>query len=97
MASYGRRTDHGAVGGEGTDPNPTDRRKTRTKRRALTVRSRHPPGGHGSGRQSARHEHVENTVQAIMIECPQLTEETPHHVCRDKGDDDPNVREVIAV
>lgn len=37
VASYGRRTDHGAVGeGEGTGTNPTDRRKTGTKRRVLT-------------------------------------------------------------
>jgi putative transposase len=38
---------------------------------------------------------VEPTLSHLMIERPQPTEETPQHLCMDKGYDYPSVRELV--
>jgi len=37
-----------------------------------------------------------DTLEAIVVARPQPTEETPQHLCLDKGDDNPTGHETVA-
>lgn len=96
MASDGRSDDQSAVGGKGAGPNPTDRGKSGTKRSLLTEGKGVPPAVVVG--KANRHDMnlTESTLEAIIIERPEPTEEAPQNLCLDKGYDYPQVHELVA-
>ena len=82
--------------GKKTGRNPTDRGKMGTKRSVLTE-------GHGIPLAVAvdganRHDMklVEPTLQAMVVERPEVTDENPQNMCLDKGYDYPQIHELVA-
>jgi putative transposase len=84
------------LGGKKTGPNPTDRGKDGVKRSLLTE-------GHGIPVALAidganRHDMklVRATIESIVVERPEPSEERPQGMCLHKGYDYDEVREVLA-
>ena len=83
------------LGGEKTGPNPTDRGKSGVKRSMLTE-------GHGvpiatviDGANRHDMKLTRPTIESIIIERPELTEEHPQGMCLDKGYDYDEVRDIL--
>ncbi len=81
--------------GKKTGRNPTDRGKLGTKRSVLTE-------GHGIPLAVAvdganRHDMklVEPTLQAMVVERPEVTHENSQNMCLDKGYDYPQIHELV--
>jgi putative transposase len=77
--------------GEKTGPNPTDRGKRGTKRSLLTDGRGIPLGLAADGANRNDHKLMRETVEAIPVERPAPTPETPQGLCLDKGYDYPEV------
>jgi putative transposase len=96
LAEHRWGDDQGAIGGEATGPNPTDRGKLGTKRSVLTE-------GHGlpiaivvaaANRNDMKL--LAETLEAVVVERPAPTPEAPQHLCADKGYDFQVCREEAA-
>jgi len=83
------------LGGEKTGPNPTDRAKQGVKRSLLTEGHGIPVGIAVAGANRHDMKLVEATLENLVVERPEPTEEKPQHMCLDKGYDYDEVREII--
>ena len=77
-------------------PNPTDRAKTGVKR-SLLVEAHGGPLAVVVARANVREDKLlEATLDALVLERPEPTEESPQHLCLDKGyDDNRPTRELV--
>jgi putative transposase len=76
-------------GGKKTGKNPTDRGKKGTKKNLLTDGDGGPLGVVTAGANVVEQKLLEATIDAIVIERPEPTEEQPQHMCLDKAFDNP--------
>src|SRR5918999_323973 len=83
-------------GGEATGPNPTDRGKCGTKRSLLTEGQGIPIAVVVAGANRHDMKLLAATLEAVVIERPEPTDETPQHLCADKGYDYAECREEAA-
>ena len=81
--------------GEKTGPNPTDRGKCGVKRSVLTEGHGVPVGLVIEGAQRHDMKLVRSTIQSIVVERPEPTEERPQGMCLDKGYDYDEVRDIL--
>jgi len=83
------RHEQGAFWGDHIGPNPTDRAKNGVKRSILVEAD----GGPLAAIVAAANVHdtklLEATIEAVVVERPQITEDSPQHLCLDKGYDNP--------
>jgi len=77
------------LGGDQIGPNPTDRGKKGTKRSVLVEADGGPLAVVISGANVHDTKLLNATLDAIVIERPPQTPEHPHHLCLDKGYDNP--------
>ena len=83
------------LGGEATGPNPTDRAKAGVKRSLLTEGHGVPVGLEVAGANRNDMKLVRATIESIVVERPQPTEEQPQGMCLDKGYDYEEVRAIL--
>ena len=83
------------LGGEKTGPNPTDRGKCGVKRSVLTEGHGVPVGLVIEGAQRHDMKLVRSTIQSIVVERLEPTEERPQGMCLDKGYDYDEVRDIL--
>ena len=74
--------------------NPTDRGKPGTKQSVLVDEQGGPLGCVIAGANVNDHLLLEATIEAVVVERPEVTEEAPQHLCLDKGYDNKGSREV---
>jgi putative transposase len=86
----GRRGDgQGAVGGDLVGPNPTDRGKPGVKKSLLVEAGGGPLSAVVAGANVHDTKLLGATLEAVIVERPAPTEESPQHLCLDKGYDNP--------
>ena len=83
------------LGGENTGPNPTDRAKSGVKRSLLTEGQGVPLGLAVEGANRHHMKLVRDTIESIVVERPEPTDEKPQGMCLDKGYDYQEVRETL--
>jgi transposase len=83
------------LGGNKTGPNPTDRSKRGVKRSLLTEGHGVPIGLAVDGANRHDMKLVRATIESIVVERPEVTEEQPQGMCLDKGYDYDEVREIL--
>ncbi len=83
------------MGGKKTGPNPTDRGKAGVKRSLLTEGHGVPIGVTIEGAHRHDMKLVRATLESIVVERPQPTEERPQRMCLDKGYDYEAVRAIL--
>src|SRR5512135_2439091 len=83
------------LGGEKTGPNPTDRGKSGGKRSLLTEGHGLPIGLEIEGANRHEMKRLRPTIEGIIIERPEPSEEQPQGMCLDKGYDYDEVREIL--
>lgn len=76
-----------SLGGRETGPNPTDRGKSGVKRSVLTERHGVPIGVTIAGANRHDMKLVHPTIESIIIDHPEPSEEQPQVMCLDKGYD----------
>jgi len=74
-------------GGDAIGPNPTDRAKNGTKKSVLVEADGGPLAIVLAPANVNDHKLLEETIEAIVVERPQPTEEEPQNLCLDKGYD----------
>jgi putative transposase len=84
------------LGGAATDPHPTDRAKSGTKRCLLTEGGGIPLAVTVEGANRHDMKMAQSTLDGIVLERPEPTPEKPQHLCLDKGFDYEAVRELVA-
>ncbi len=84
------------MGGEKTGRNPTDRGKRGVKRSLLTEGHGIPIGLAIDGANRHDMKLVRATIESLVAERPEVTEEQPQGMCLDKGYDYEEVREILA-
>jgi putative transposase len=89
--SYGQ----GPFWGDLVGPNPTDRAKNGVKRSILVEADGGPLSVIVAGANVPDFKLLEATLDAIVVECPEPTEQVPQHLCLDKGYDKLPAREVV--
>lgn len=77
-------------------PNPTDRGKNGTKRSVIVDAEGGPLGIAIAGANVHDTKLLRETIEAIVVERPEPTEESPQNLCLDKGYDNPTGRETVA-
>jgi putative transposase len=82
-------------GGDEIGPNPTDRAKNGTKKSLLVEADGGPLSIVIAPANVNDHKLLEETIEAIVVERPQPTEEEPQNLCLDKGYDNKPSREVL--
>lgn len=87
MAGRRRSDEQGAFWGDLVGPNPTDRGKNGVKRSLLVEAGGGPLGVVVAGANVPDFKLLEATLDAIIVERPEPTEEAPQHLCLDKGYD----------
>ena len=87
MAGGRRSHGQGTFWGDLIGPNPTDRGKAGTKRSLLVDGEGGPLSIVVAGANVHDAKLLEATLDAIVVERPQPTEEEPQHLCLDKGYD----------
>ncbi len=87
MAGGGRGDGQGPFGGDLVGPNPTDRAKNGVKRSLLVEADGGPLSVIVAGANVPDFKLLEATLDAIVVERPAPTEESPQHLCLDKGYD----------
>ena len=85
-----------ASGGKKTGPNPTDRGKSGTKKSLAVEGAGGPLGVVIAGANVPDVQLLEQTLEAIVIDRPEVTQEEPQHLCLDKGYDQPLGHKVVA-
>ena len=83
------------LGGKSTGPNPTDRRKSGTKRSLLVEGNGIPVGVVVGGANRHDMKFTKPTLESITIKRPEPTRNAPQNMCMDKGYDYPEVRELL--
>jgi len=83
------------MGGKKTGPNPTDRGKSGVKRSLLTEAHGIPIGLEIDGANRHDMKLVRATLEAIVVDRPEPTDEQPQGMCLDKGYDYEAVREIL--
>jgi putative transposase len=83
------------LGGDCTGPNPTDRAKQGTKRSLLTDGHGLPLGLTVAGANCPDMKLAELTIVSLIVPRPRPTEDTPQHLCLDKGYDAAEVRQIM--
>ncbi len=96
MAGSRRRHGQSSFWGDLIGPNPTDRGKAGSKRSLLVDAEGGPLSIVVAGANVHDAKLLEATLDAIVVERPQPTEEEPQHLCLDKGYDNPSGREAAA-
>ena len=96
MAGGRRSHGQGTFWGDLIGPNPTDRGKAGTKRSLLVDGEGGPLSIVVAGANVHDTKLLEATLDAIVVERPQPTEEEPQHLCLDKGYDNPSGRGAAA-
>lgn len=76
--------------------NPTDRGKNGTKRSLIVDEQGGPLGVVIAGANVHDTKLLEATIEAIVVERPQPTEEHPQNLCLDKGYDNPTGTQAVA-
>jgi len=84
------------LGGMGTGPNPTDRAKRGTKRCVLTEGKGVPLAVVVDGANRNDMKMTAATLDAIVVDRPEPTLDTPQHLALDKGFDSQEVRDAVA-
>jgi putative transposase len=82
-------------GGDEIGPNPTDRAKNGTKKSALTDAAGGPLSIVIAPANVNDHKLLEATIEAMVIERPEPTEQSPQNLCLDKAYDNKLSREVV--
>ncbi len=82
-------------GGDQIGPNPTDRAKNGTKKSALTDAAGGPLSIVIAPANVNDHKLLEATIEAMVIERPEPTEQSPQNLCLDKAYDNKLSREVV--
>jgi putative transposase len=77
-------------------PNPTDRAKAGTKRSILVEADGGPLSIVVSGANVHDTKLLRKTLEAVVVERPVPTEETPQHLCLDKAYDNPTGHGTVA-
>jgi putative transposase len=85
----------GPFWGDQIGPNPTDRAKMGVKRSILVEADGGPLSVVIAGANVPDFKLLEDTIEAIVVERPQSTEQAPQHLCLDKGYDKQPAREVV--
>ncbi len=83
------------LGGKKTGPNPTDRGKGGVKRSLLTEGHGVPIGLVVDGANRHDMKLLEATIESIVVERPEPTQEQPQGMCLDKGYDFEEVRDTL--
>ena len=96
MACGRRSHGQGTFWGDLIGPNPTDRGKAGTKRSLLVDGEGGPLSIVVAGATVHDAKLLEATLDAIVVERPQPTEEEPQHLCLDKGYDNSSGRGAAA-
>ncbi len=94
MAGRRRGDEQGAFWGDLTGPNPTDRAKKGVKRSVLVEAAGGPLAVVIAGANVRDDKLLAATLDAVVIERPEPTEEAPQHLCLDKGYDNKGSREI---
>jgi putative transposase len=94
VAGGGRGDGQGAFWGDLIGPNPTDRAKKGVKRSLLVEAHGGPLAVVVAGANVRDDKLLAATLDAIVVERPEPTEEAPQHLCLDKGYDNEAAREV---
>ena len=87
MAGSRRSDGQGPFWGDQIGPNPTDRGKNGVKRSLLVEAGGGPLSVIVAGANVPDFKLLEATLDAIVVERPQSSEESPQHLCLDKGYD----------
>jgi len=82
-------------GGDEIGPNPTDSAKNGTKKSVLTDAAGGPLSMVIAPANVNDHKLLEATIEAMVIERPEPTEQAPQNLCLDKGYDNKSSREVV--
>jgi hypothetical protein len=92
----GRRSDgQGPFWGDLVGPNPTDRGKNGVKRSLLVEADGGPLSVVVAGANVRDDKLLGATLDAVVLERPEATEEAPQHLCLDKGYDNRPTRELV--
>jgi len=83
------------LGGDKTGPNPTDRGKSGVKRSLLTEGQGVPIGLTIEGANRHDMKLVEDTIERIVVERPEPSDDKPQGMCLDKGYDYQDVRDTL--
>lgn len=76
-------------GGDNVGPNPTDRGQNGTKRSLIVDEEGGPLGAVIAGAKVPDTKLWEATIEALVVERPEPTEEKPQNLCLDQGYDNP--------
>ncbi len=95
MASSRRSDGQGAFWGDLVGPNPTDRAKVGVKRSILVEADGGPLSVVVAGANVPDFKLLEATLDAVVVERPEPTEQAPQHLCLDKGYDKQPAQEVV--
>jgi putative transposase len=88
--AVGRRPDgQGPVRGGSVGPNPTDRAKNGTKKSVLVEAGGGPLGVMIAGANVPDSKLLAHTIEAIVVDRPDVVKGRPQHLCLDKGYDNP--------
>jgi putative transposase len=83
-------------GGDAVGPNPTDRGKMGTKRSVIVDEGGGPLGAVIAGANVHDTKLLAATIGAIVVDRPEPNDESPQHLCLDKGYDNPTGREAAS-
>ena len=95
MASCRWRHGKARFGGDSVGPNPTDRAKPGVKRSILVEADGGPLSVVIDGANRHDTKLLAATLEAIVVERPEPSEEAPQHLCLDKAYDNPTGHETV--
>jgi len=96
MAVCGHCDGQGSFGGDKIGRNPTDRGKKGSKRNILVEADGGPLSVVVAGANIHDTKLLEGTLEAIVVERPEPTEEEPQNLCLDKAYDNPTGHGAVA-
>ena len=96
MAVCRRLNGQSPFGGDAIGRNPTDRGKPGTKRSILVDASGGPLSIVVAGANVHDAKLLEATLESVVVERPRPREQSPQHMCLDKGYDNPTGHETVA-
>lgn len=95
MAGCGRGDGQSTFWGDLVGPNPTDRAKNGVKRSLLVEASGGPLSVIVAGANVPDFKLLEDTLDAIVVDRGEPTDQAPQHLCLDAGYDNQPAREVV--
>jgi len=95
VAGGRRRHGQGAFWGDLIGPNPTDRAKNGVKRSLLVEADGGPLAVVVAGANVHDTKLLAATLDAIVVNRPEPTEDSPQHLCLDKGYDNPTGEQAV--